>query len=167
MDEIHISDDESEYQLHERSKHLDISHADTSIAEENSNIPSIVLSGEPTSNTQLRKLSVSNSEMEQYLFGYGENYGQLSSDSILEESKSKSKVMPAGNANDDDINSVGVLTSLGSSQSDLHRNDEIAIDIQLPTELESLTDQVRRLRTSIEKQEKTTNKVSSRLIVMT
>lgn len=131
MDEIHISDGESERTLQKK------------------NIPSLTISPPPpppVSISNIPRLRVSSSfdtEMEQYLFGYGDDYGQLSSANTLERPLEESK---AENACD----SIEVHTSLGSSRSSLPMDDTNTPGLQLPTEEESILDQVNRFHSSME-----------------
>lgn len=76
----------------------------------------------------------------------------MSSANVLDEIKSVSKQDEGAN------DSVEVLTSLGSSHSFVHTDDNIASDLQLPTEEESVLDQVKRFHSSME--DETTNEVS-------
>ena len=137
VDEIHISDDESEHPLSE------------------SRVPEIVVAPPLDSNTQLPKMSRFSTDMEQYLFGYGEDYGQLSSANIIvEEPQSKNNLDKT-----EDTNSIEVLTSLGSTHSHPHDDtDDITLDVHLPTEEESVSEQVKRFQSSME-QENITNHV--------
>lgn len=109
------------------------------------------------------KISVSkafNNEMEHYLFGYGENYGELSSSHILpDESVDTQRRVESVH---DDINSVEVHTSLDSSQSAEHIDNHAPIEMKLPVEVESVFDQVQRFHSSMEQNEISTHKVSSK-----
>lgn len=92
--------------------------------------------------------------MEQYLIGYGENYGALSSTNILHQAE-KLEPDPSQDSKfevevNSDVNSVAVHTSLGSSHTDIGNLDHDTINLQLPSEVESISDQVRRLHLSIE-----------------
>ena len=101
--------------------------------------------------TPLPTISVSrafDNEIEQYLFGYGENYGTLSSPDV--ES-------PRAQQNYDDLNSVEVNTSLDTSQS---KEDTDSDDLQLPREVESIHDQIQRFQASIEQNKEPAQKVS-------
>lgn len=145
VDEFRILENESEYDVQEETN--------TTVN------PSSAVGSE---STPLPKMSVSkafNTEMEHYLFGYGENYGQLSSSSNIlpDGSHDHSKVDVAY----DDLNSVEVQTSLDSSQSGSHFDDHISRDVQLPVEVESVFDQVQRFHSSME-QDEVHKKVSSK-----
>lgn len=101
--------------------------------------------------TPLPKISVSrafDNEIEQYLFGYGENYGKLSSPAV--ES-------PMAQQSYDDLNSVEVNTSLDTSQT---KEDTDSDDLQLPREVESIHDQIQRFQASIEQNKEPAQKVS-------
>lgn len=102
------------------------------------------------------RISVSkalNHDMEHYLFGYGENYGHLSSSNILPDEAQKGV--------ESDLNSIEVHTSLDSSQSELEHSDHQApVEMQLPIEVESVFDQVQRFHSSMEQDEIPTHKVS-------
>ena len=127
VDNIHISDGESEQNFQKK------------------NIPSLTISPPPTI-SNIPKLRVSESfdtEMEQYLFGYGDDYGQLSSANIIERPLEENK---AANAHD----SIEVHTSLGSSHSSLPIDDTNTPGLQLPIEEESILDQVNRFHSSME-----------------
>ena len=119
-------------------------------------IPNIIISAEYSSAHPHKKYVKSNfsDDMEQYLIGYGEDYGQVSSSNLLGDQEPHNKT----DVNiDDDVDSVAVLTSLGSSQTDAHNS--VAKNDSLPTEIESVSDQVRRLHMSIEAHKNTSPKV--------
>lgn len=143
VDEFCLLENESEYDTHEDAS-LEVNPT---------------LRNESTATPKISVTRAFNNEMEHYLFGYGENYGQLSTSNILpDESHGDRKAKPAY----DDLNSVEVHTSLDSSQSDIHTNDHEHADMQLPTEVESVFDQVQRFHSSMEEDEKSTRKVSSK-----
>lgn len=154
VDEIRITDDENEDNLNSQSK----THAKTPTASEKNqsmNVPIVVV--EPTEPPRIPRLSVSNhfnNEIQQYLYGYGDNYGEQSSND-LEQADNKTKQR----FKEIDMNSVEVLTSLNSSQSDGHDDDSMGEDPQLPMEVESLLDGVQRMHSSLE-HEKPIEKVS-------
>ena len=138
MDEFRILENENEYDMQDNSEPKEDRHVSSPVP----------------------KISVTkalNDDMEHYLFGYGENYGQLSSSNILpDELQTQRRV-------ESDLNSIEVHTSLDSSQSELEHNDHQApMEMQLPTEVESVFDQVQRFHSSMEQNEFSTHKVSSK-----
>ncbi len=153
VDEIRISDSDSEFNFEKvNDKKL---HVPKEFGHQ-LNVPSQGHTGHSLS-TQLPKISVTtslNGEMEQYLFGYGEDYGGPSSVNILPGSRRKAKE----NGNDD-INSVEVQTSLDSSANE-YTDDDMTADTKLPTEKESVFDQVQRLQASIEQHDMPNKKVT-------
>ena len=97
----------------------------------------------PTLSDPRARLSNSfDAELDQYLFGYGDDYGQLSSANVLDQRKSK--IMEDEGVRD----SVEVNTSLGSENSDAQADHHS--DPQLPSEEESVLDQVKRFHSSME-----------------
>ena len=149
VDEIHISDSDSDFDMKmstdmkSHSSTKEFGHQTKTTAGHYS--------------TQLPKIRVSasfNDEMEQYLFGYGEDYGGPSSVNIISSSQQESKE----NKSESDINSVEVQTSLDSSINELPGDDAIT-DSKLPSEKESVFDQVQRLQASIEQHDNLTKKV--------
>lgn len=135
-------------------------------------VPPIVVTAEVSpSNTQssspkkVTPTTFFNNDMDQYLVGYGENYGE-SSTNIQENSGTGHRAVDRKDdlieSSHEDVNSTAVLTSLGSSHGD--ELDVISRDggntMNLPTEVESLSDQVQRLHDSIQAQEIVTDKVN-------
>ena len=138
VDEFRTLENESQYNL-----------------QENTNIPSDA-NADSKAPPLLPRISVTkafNNEMEQYLYGYGENYGQLSSPDLLTDGG-------LNQSGHDDLHSVEVHTSLNSSQSGLDIGNDKPVDMNLPREVESVYDQVQRFHSSMEQEEKTTHKVS-------
>lgn len=145
MDEFKALQNESEYDLQENADNP--SSKDEPHESNTGNEPS-------AGNQVVPKISVTkafNNEMEQYLFGYGENYGQSSSTNI----ETDKDVLY------DDHNSVEVHTSLDSSQSEALSDDDKPVDMHLPKEVESVYDQVQRFHSSIEQNEQSTQQVCS------
>jgi hypothetical protein len=100
----------------------------------------------------LPRISVSKAfddDMQHYLVGYGENYGQLSASHILPDETRAPQREPIY----DDLNSVEVHTSLGSSQSEEQADEHEPVAMQLP--VESVFDQVQRFRSSMKQDEVT------------
>ncbi len=112
-------------------------------------IPDIILTTELSSEHEKEDADSSFKDMEQYLVGYGDNYGQSST-------RMPESIMPKlpGNDSDED-NSIKVHTSLNSSHSDVFTSDIEDSKAQiLPTAVESFTDQIERLQMSIKEYDK-------------
>ena len=116
---------------------------------------STVESGSSTTSTN-NQLS---GEIEQYLEGYGgDDYGALSSTSI---EKSPSKVRTSSKTRNphkdsshaEEFNSVDVHTSLGSSNDKISHEDVDKATLELPSDEESVSDQIQRFQLSIQEKD--------------
>lgn len=154
MDEFRILENESQYNLQENADYTSNASADDNLH---------VSQSKPSASPPLPRINVTKAlnqdEFDQYLFGYGEDYGGQSGE--LPQRKSAEGRNDLTGNDWDDMNSVDVHTSLESSQSDTHSGSNKATHRALPMEVESIYDQVQRFHLSMENNEKPTSKVSN------
>ena len=163
MDEFRILESDSQYDLQGSIEHT--TNAGIPSPDDSLRVPQ----SKPSTSTPVPRISVTKAlnqdEFDQYLLGYGENYGAQSGE-LPQSGMPEGRNNPTGN-NWDDMNSVDVHTSLGSSQSDLdqHSDSNKATHRELPMEIESIYDQVQRFHLSMESNENPpSSKVSDSII---
>ena len=119
-------------------------------------IPKITITNESSSTLTESTSSTNNpisGDIEQYLEGYGgDDYGALSSTNIA-KSPSKVRTRKKRHQETEDVNSVEVHTSLGSSEEKASLENLDKLELGLPSDEESISDQIKRFQLSIKEKE--------------